>query len=170
MRTDEENRSKFPVLNHKIQSHNIPKTGDRFQTKKGYWYTVKEYRNAEEVIIEFDTGEVKSIWNQQIKTGVIRCKSGQEIKEGEKILTRVDKYFKINKHNLLVGITPYGDSRFGVSCNRAVLCYKTLEDAICARKEKVIDEGVRGIIETNPTYREEIEERYNYWLKRFDLL
>lgn len=166
----DENRELFPVLDQPIRHASIPKVGDRFQTNKGYWYTVKEYRNTEEVIIEFDTGEVRSVWNQQIKTGVIRCKSGQEIKEGEKILTRVDKYFKINKHSLLVGIIPYGDSLFGVSCYKDMLYYKTLEDAIHARKEKVIEVGIESLINQYPSYKEQIEMRYKFWLEKFNLL
>lgn len=166
----EENRSKFPVLSHEIQSRNIPKIGDRFQTKKGYWYTVKEYRNTEEVIIEFDTGGVMSTRNRQIKTGAIRCKSGQEIKEGNKISKRVDKYFKTNKHNLLTGIFPCGENLYGVSYKTTILCCKTLEEAVVVRKEKVIDEAVKNIIKNNQAHREQIERRYNYWLEKFNLL
>lgn len=166
----DEDRELFPVLDQPIRHASIPKVGDRFQTNKGYWYAVKEYRNTKEVIIEFDTGEVKSIHNCQIKTGVIRCKSGQEIKEGEKISTRVDKYFKINKHNLLVGITPYGDNLFGVSCGRAILYYRALEDAICARKEKVIGVGIEKLVKQYPSHKEQIEMRYKSWLEKFNLL
>ena len=166
----DDNRALFPVLDRPIRHASIPKVGDRFQTNKGYWYTVKEYRSTGKVIIEFDTGEVKSVHNCRIKTGVIRCKSGKHIKDCEKVMKRVDKYFKLNKHGLLVGITPCGKERYGVSCMRTILYYPTLDEAIRARKEKVMDIGVRGIIETNPTYKEEIEEYYNCLLKRFDLL
>lgn len=165
-----ENRELFPDLDQPIRHPSVPKVGGRFQTNKGYWYTVKEYRNKEEIIIEFDTGEVKSVHNCQIKRGEVRCKSGQRIKDCEKVVKRVDKYFKINKYGLLIGITPHGKKLYGVSCVGAILYYPTLEEAIRARKEKVIDVGVRGIIETNPTYKEEIERRYSCWLKRFDLL
>lgn len=159
----EENREKFPVLNHDTGRHNIPKIGERFQTKKGYWFTVKEYNNSEEVIIEFDTGEVKSVHNRQIKRGYIYSKSNRENDKVKEILKRVDKYFKTNEHNLLTGIVRYG-RLFGVSCDRAMLYYETIESAISARKEKVIDVGVEELCKQYPQYREEIEARYRFLL------
>lgn len=161
-----ENPNRFPERFQEIHEHNMPSSGDRFVTSKGYWYTVVDVFNHSKIKIIFDDGETKFIWNSQIETGYIKKKITY-IQNMEKIRTRIDKLFKWNSHGLISGIQYYRPSLIGVAHTstdkRGCKYFKNMDEAVEFRKSQLINR-VQKIVGKN---LESMNEALSYFENRW---
>lgn len=160
-----DNPELFPTRAKPISSHNLPVCGERYATKKGYWYVIVSITNSEEIAIRFDDGEEKIVSNACIKRGHIKK---NVIKDKKPIIkSRIDKFFKWNNHGIISGIQPYGSGYYGVSYTegktRKCFYSKDIRVALDFRKDMLI-ERVGSIVGSDI---EHLEYAMDYFLGRW---
>ena len=148
-----------------IQGHQIPKVGDRFKTRKGYWYTVKEVNGCENIIVEFDDGAIKKVRHTRIKDGSIRKPSIED--PFLKIIDRINALFKFNNHGLISGIQRYHSGYYGVPYKdggKGKYFYtKNIAEALEFR-EKIVLKLISKFTRKNPEY---LTSAKNYFLDKW---
>ena len=161
------NPEEFTNRGFPIQGTNMPRVGDRFKTFKGYWYTVKAVKGCEEILIEFDDGELKNTRNTRIKDGKIKKSTRKD--RFATLMSRVDKVFKWNSHGLISGIQFYPPKHYGVAFKEHGVskCFYTtlIEEAVDFRKEMLLKRVVK-IVGKDVKYLEDV---LNYFITRWDV-
>ena len=157
-----DNPELFPTRVKPISSPNLPICGERYVTKKGYWYVVVSIINSEEITIRFDDGEEKVVSNTCIKRGHIKK---NVIKDAKPVIkSRIDKFFKWNSHGLISGIQYYNSGYVGVSykATKRSGCkyFKNLTEAVSFRKECLL-QRVESIIGKHLEFKDEAFEYFN---------
>lgn len=146
----------FPARTKGVVKYNVPSVGDRYKTAKGYWYEILEVNNAEDIIIQFEDGSVRSVRNSRIADGSIR-KPTTEKESFRKVKERIDKVFKWNSHGLISGVQLYSSDLYGVAYKEGdkSRCFytKSIKEALDFR-ESTLRDRVSKIVKSDPTQRD----------------
>lgn len=160
-----DNPELFPTREKPISSPNLPICGERYVTKKGYWYVIVSIINSEEITIRFDDGEEKVVSNVCIKRGHIKKNVIKDTKP--MIKSRIDKFFKWNNHGIISGIQPCGSGYYVVSYTegktRKCFYSKDIRVALDFRKNMLIGR-VSSIVGSDI---EHLEYAMDYFLGRW---
>lgn len=160
-----DNPKLFPTRTKSISSPDIPVCGERYMTKKGYWYVIVSVVDSEEITIRFDDGEEKVVSNTRIKQGHIKKNVVKDIVP--LIKSRIDKFFKWNDHGIISGIQPYNSGYYGVSYKEGKIgksfYSKDIHIALDFRKNMLI-ERVNSIVGSNT---EHLDHAIEYFLGRW---
>ena len=164
--TVESNPDKFPVRVKPLQTYAERNIGDYHTTNKGFKYRIVKVINSEQIIIEFEDGQVTTTRGRQITSGMIR--KPRIVDKFKEITNRIDKVFKWNSHGLISGIQYYKSGYIGVTYKAAERSrckyFKNLTEAISFRNECLL-QRVESIVEKHPEFK---NEALNYFNNRWE--
>ena len=165
--TVESNPDKFPVRVKPLQTYAERNIGDYHTTNKGFKYRIVKVINSEQIIIEFEDGQVTTTRGRQITSGMIR--KPRIVDKFKEITNRIDKVFKWNSHGLISGIQYYPPKHYGVAFKEHEVskCFYTtlIEEAVDFRKKMLLKRVVK-IVGKDIKYLEDV---LNYFITRWDV-